>query len=126
MGLLEKECSYRCPRLFDGAYLVPQQWDFGLSAIRHAMRFEWDPDKAKSNLKRHGVSFEDAMTVFFDPLSATFDDPDHSVNERRFVTIGYSSRHVLTVVCHTERRGAVRLISARRATKREKKSHESK
>ena len=90
------------------------------------MRFEWDPGKAESNLKRRGVSFEDAMTVFFDPLSATFDDPDHSVNERRFITIGYSSRHVLTVVCHTERRGSVRLISARRATKREKKRHESK
>ena len=90
------------------------------------MRFEWDPGKAESNLKRHGVSFEDAMTIFFDPLSATFDDPDHSLDERRFVTIGFSSRHVLTVVCHTERRGSVRLISARRSTKREKQRHESK
>ncbi len=90
------------------------------------MRFEWDPDKAESNLKKHGVSFEEAMTVFFDPLSATFGDPDHSLDERRFVTIGYSSQHRLTVVCHTERRGSVRLISARWATKREKKRHESK
>jgi uncharacterized protein len=79
------------------------------------MRFEWDPGKAESSLKGHGVYFEDAMTVFFDPLSATFDNPDHSLDERRFVTIGYSSRHVLTVVRHTERRGSVRLISARRA-----------
>ena len=90
------------------------------------MRFEWDPGKAESNPKRHGVSFEDAMTVFFDPLSATFDDPDHSLDERRFVTICFSSRHVLTVVCHTERRGSVRLISARRSTKREKQRHERK
>ena len=90
------------------------------------MRFEWDPDKAEWNLRKHGISFEEAMTVFFDPLSATFDDPDHSLDERRFVTIGYSSRHLLTVVCHTERRGSVRLISVRRATKREKKRHESK
>jgi hypothetical protein len=90
------------------------------------MRFEWDHDKAASNLRKHGVSFEEAMTVFYDPLSATFSDPDHSLDERRFITIGYSSRHLLTVVCHTERRGSVRLINARRATKREKKRHESK
>ena len=90
------------------------------------MRFEWDPDKAELNLKKHGISFEEAMTVFSDPLSATFGDPDHSLGERRFVTIGYSSRRLLTVVCHTERRDSVRLISARRATKREKKRHERK
>lgn len=70
------------------------------------MHFEWDHEKAASNLRKHGVSFEEAVTLFFDPLSATFSDPDHSVDERRFVTIGYSSRQRLTVVCHTERKGS--------------------
>jgi hypothetical protein len=89
------------------------------------MRFEWDSDEAAANLKKHGVSFDEAVTVFYDPLAATFDDPDHSQRERRFVTIGYSSQDRLLVVCHTERRGAVRLINARRATKHERKRHES-
>ena len=73
------------------------------------MRFEWDRDKAASNLKKHGVSFDEAVTVFFDPLSATFSDPDHSLGERRLITVGYSFRGRLIVVCHTERRGSVRL-----------------
>lgn len=90
------------------------------------MRFEWDREKAASNLKRHGVSFDEAVTVFFDPLAATFDDPDHSLGERRLLTIGYSSQDRLVLVCHTERRGSVRLISARRATKGEKRRHEGK
>jgi uncharacterized protein len=90
------------------------------------MRFEWDREKAESNLRKHGVSFEEAVTIFFDPLSATFGDPDHSLDERRLVTIGYSSQHRLILVCHTERKGLVRLISARPATKPEKKRHESK
>ena len=90
------------------------------------MRFEWDEDKAASNLKKHGVSFDEAVTVFFDPLSATFDDPEHSLEERRLITVGYSSRGRLIVVCHTERRGSVRLFSARRATKLERRRHEGK
>ena len=57
------------------------------------MQFEWDPKKAKSNLKKHRVSFEEAVTVFYDPLAATFDDPDHSGHEWRFITIGFSSRN---------------------------------
>ena len=88
------------------------------------MRFEWDRDKAGANVKKHGVSFDQAVTVFFDPLSATFDDPAHSRGERRFLTIGYSSQDRLIVVCHTERRGSVRIISARRATPRERRRHE--
>ena len=88
------------------------------------MRFEWDATKAAENLRRHGVSFEEAMTVFYDPLAATFDDPEHSFGERRFLTVGYSSRERLLVLCHTERRGAVRLFNARRATARERKRHE--
>ncbi len=88
------------------------------------MQFEWDPKKAKRNLSKHGISFEEAVTVFYDPLSATFDDPDHSVGEPRFITIGLSSRGRLIVVAHTERREAVRIISARAATQRERKKHE--
>ena len=89
------------------------------------MRFEWDRDKAQRNVRKHGVSFDEAVTVFYDPLSATFDDPDHSVGERRFVTIGYSSRGRLVVVSHSERGDATRIISARRATARERKRHET-
>ena len=90
------------------------------------MRFEWDRRKAVSNLKKHGVSFDEAVTVFLDPPAATFDDPDHSSGERRLFTIGYSSQGRLVIVCHTERRDAVRLISARRATRGETKRHEGK
>jgi uncharacterized DUF497 family protein len=81
---------------------------------------------AAPNLKKHGVSFDEAISIFFDPLAATFDDPGHSSGERRLLTIGYSSRDRLIIVCHTERRGSVRLISARRATKGEKRRHEGK
>lgn len=90
------------------------------------MRFEWNREKAVLNFKKHGISFDEAVSIFFDPLAATFDDPDHSLDERRLITIGYSSQDRLLVVCHTERSGSVRLISARRATKREKKRHEGK
>ncbi|PYV09362.1 MAG: hypothetical protein DMG07_23390 [Acidobacteria bacterium] len=88
------------------------------------MRFEWDREKAAANLKKHGVSFDEAVTVFFDPLSATFDDPDHSEDETRLITVGYSAQNRLLVVCHTERRGVLRVFSARRATRGERKRHE--
>ena len=88
------------------------------------MKFEWDPEKAKRNLKKHGVSFEEAVTVFYDPLSATFDDPDHSISEYRFITIGMSSRDRLLFVAHAERGKTLRIISARLATTRERKRHE--
>jgi uncharacterized protein len=88
------------------------------------MRFEWDRDKAQANVKKHKISFDEAVTVFYDPLAATFHDPDHSYGEPRFFTVGYSSHGRLLVVCHAERRDAVRLISARRATPRERKRHE--
>lgn len=89
------------------------------------MQFEWDPDKARRNFKKHEVTFDEAVTVFYDPLSATFDDPDHSVGERRLVTIGFSAQGRLMAVCHTERGSAVRIISARLATARERKRHEA-
>ena len=90
------------------------------------MQFEWDREKAKKNDKKHKVSFDEAVTVFYDPLSATFDDPDHSLSEQRFITVGYSTQGSLLVVAHTEKGKAVRIISARLATTQERKRHESK
>ncbi len=89
------------------------------------MRFEWDREKAILNRNKHGVSFEEAVTVFYDPLAATFDDPEHSAEELRLITVGYSLEDRLLIVCHTERRGTVRIISARRANPRERKRHET-
>jgi uncharacterized DUF497 family protein len=80
--------------------------------------------KGQIELRQHGISFDEAVTVFYDPLSATFDDPDHSVNEQRYITIGYSSHGRLAVVAHTERGEIVRIISARLATAHERKKHE--
>lgn len=89
------------------------------------MQFEWNPDKAKSNRRKHKVSFEEAVTVFYDSLSATFEDADHSVGEQRLITIGFSSEDRLLVVSHTERGEVLRIISARRASAHERKKHES-
>jgi len=88
------------------------------------MRFEWDRDKARRNLSKHKLSFDEAVTVFYDPLAATFDDPQHSSDERRFITVGYSSVGHLLVISHTERGKAIRIISARHATAHERKRHE--
>jgi len=89
------------------------------------MTFQWNPDKASRNIKKHGVSFEEAVTVFGDPLAVTISDPDHSVGEFRFLTTGWSRRQRLLVVSHTEREGEVRLISARLATRQERMTYES-
>lgn len=89
------------------------------------MRFEWDRDKAENNLGKHGISFEEAVAIFYDPLAATFQDPDHSIGESRLITFGYSSHDRLLVVSHTERGDATRIFSARVATTREKKRYES-
>ncbi len=88
------------------------------------MIFEWDPRKAKSNLREHGVAFEDAATVFLDPLAVSYPDPDHSGEEEREVTIGYSTEQRLLFVSHCMRGGRHRIISARKATRRERKQHE--
>jgi len=85
---------------------------------------EWDEEKARDNLNKHGVSFEEAATVFGDPLSLTIDDPLHSVEESRFVIIGRSIRQRLLVVVHTERGDQIRIISARPSTRRERRSYE--
>ena len=84
------------------------------------MEFEWDPKKASSNLRAHRVAFEEASSVFGDPLAITFDDPDHSLGERRFLTFGLSNRGRLLVVSHTDRGEVVRIIGARRATRSER------
>ena len=88
------------------------------------MKFEWDEVKAVSNLRKHGVSFEEASTTFADDLSLTGIDPDHSHNEHRFVIFGVSSGGRLLVVSHTENSGNIRIISARPATRVEKKFYE--
>jgi hypothetical protein len=89
-----------------------------------ALEFEWDPAKAELNLKEHGVSFDEATTVFRDTLSITIVDPDHSDSEDRFIDIGMSHRGQLLVVSYTERKDKIRIISARRATRTERKSYE--
>ena len=86
--------------------------------------FEWDPEKAKHNVRKHDVSFEEAQSVFFDPSSITVPDPDHSIDEFRFIINGYSIRQKQLVVIHTDRDGKIRIISARPANRRERKEYE--
>ena len=88
------------------------------------MNIEWDPKKAKSNLKKHGVSFEEAATALGDPMAATGTDPDHSITEERYVTFGVSEKGRLLVVSHTEEGEAIRIISARTARKGERELYE--
>ncbi len=88
------------------------------------MRFDWDKNKAASNLGKHKVSFEEAATVFGDPLSDTFDDPDHSVDERRFLIIGHSEKGKLLFVSHTDDGETIRIISARELTRTEREAYE--
>lgn len=88
------------------------------------MNIEWDPKKAKSNLKKHGISFEEAATPLSDPMSATGADPDHSITEERYVTFGVSEMGRLLVVYHTEEGETIRIISARTASKGEREIYE--
>ncbi len=88
------------------------------------MTFEWDVRKAAANLKKHGVTFEDAASVFFDPLAITFPDPDHSLDETRQVTVGYTMEGNLVFVSHCERQERIRMISARPATRTEQRQYE--
>lgn len=89
------------------------------------MLFDWNEEKAKSNLAKHGVSFDEATSVFDDPLFLTFADPEHSLGEQRFIIIGESAKGRLLVVSYTERTKTIRLISARLATNKERKAYES-
>lgn len=88
--------------------------------------FDWDEDKAAANVKKHGISFEEAKTVFGDPFSVTIDDPAHSANEYRFVDIGTSPSGMILTVAYAERGQKVRLISCRKATKAERKIYEER
>jgi len=88
------------------------------------MIFEWDPRKSAINLQKHGVSFNEAGTVFGDELAVTIPDPDHSDQEDRYITIGWSTIHRLLMVSHTDRGERIRIISARELTKTERKEYE--
>jgi len=88
------------------------------------VRFEWDNAKSETNRRKHGVGFEEARTVFDDPLAVIFDDVQHSVGERREFLIGHSAGHRLLLVCFTERLGAVRIFSSRPASPQEQRDYE--
>jgi len=89
-----------------------------------SLRFEWDPRKAKSNLAKHGVSFTEAMTVFADPLARIFNDDEHSREERREIIVGHSAKQNLFLVSFTARGDRVRILSAREATRLERRDYE--
>ena len=88
------------------------------------MKFEWDPHKAEMNFRKHGVSFDEAGSVFLDQLALSGPDPEHSVRESRYITFGMSSLNRLLSVSHTYRPGAIRIISARRVTRGERRLYE--
>lgn len=88
------------------------------------MEFEWNPRKADSNKQKHGVTFQEAATVFGDPLAITFADPDHSEHEQRYITFGLSTQKRLLVVSHVDRGNKTRIISARLMTRNERKIYE--
>ena len=88
--------------------------------------FEWDEEKAKANLKKHRVSFDEATTVFSDPFSITILDPDHSVDEQRYIDIGSSDKSRVLVVVYTERGANIRIISCRKATSSERRLYEER
>jgi uncharacterized DUF497 family protein len=90
------------------------------------VEFEWDDEKATSNLKKHDVSFEEGATIFNDPEIATIFDPDHSKDEERYISIGTSIQGNLLVIVHTEREERIRVISCRKATEAERKSYEKR
>ena len=89
------------------------------------MQVDWDPEKAAANIiKHHGITFEEATSVFLDPLEYTFHDPDHSADEMRYLTIGFSGRGRVLIVSYTERHKTIRIISARRVVRTERKIYE--
>ena len=89
-----------------------------------SLRFEWDPEKAAANLTKHGVSFQEGLTVFSDHLARIFDDEDHSIEEAREIIIGHSTQQRLLLVYFTARGASIRIFSARRATRRERRDYE--
>ncbi len=89
-----------------------------------AIKFEWNPRKARRNLRKHGIGFDEASTVFADTLSISIPDPSHSEDEERWVTMGLSNRRRLLVVVHTEEGEMIRIISARTADRLERRKYE--
>jgi uncharacterized DUF497 family protein len=112
-----------CPIGVDDPVLVCHGWvvDFEFGELR----FSWSDRKAALNLKNHGVGFEQAATVFLDPLARLYDDPDHSATERRYLLVGHSLTDRLLLVVHGEKGDTIRIVSARRATSRERRRHEA-
>ena len=90
-----------------------------------SLQFEWDSKKAQNNIKKHGISFDEACTAFKDPLSKTILDPLHSDSEERYILMGLSFRGQLLIISHTEKKSNIRIISARNATKKERKYYEN-
>jgi uncharacterized DUF497 family protein len=90
------------------------------------VNFEWDPGKARQNRRKHRISFQEAATVFGDSLAVTYPDPDHSLSEQRFITVGMSSAGQVLIVAHVDRGENIRIISARKTTQRERKQYEEK
>jgi len=88
------------------------------------VKFQWDNRKAGRNLSKHGVSFQEAVTVFDDPMFVIFANPDHSIQEKRFIIMGESTRQRLLVVAYTERSGEIRVISSRKASPKEREVYE--
>jgi uncharacterized DUF497 family protein len=90
------------------------------------VNFEWDPVKARQNRRKHRISFQEAATVFGDPLAVTYPDPDHSLSEQRFITVGMSSAARVLIIAHADRNENIRIISARKTTQHERKYYEEK
>ncbi len=90
------------------------------------LTFEWDQSKSERNETEHGITFDEAKTVFNDPFAITIDDPDHSYSEYRFIDIGFSSKGEVLVVWYTERNENIRIIGCRKATRSERKKHEGR
>ena len=108
------------PARINGAAALSSWYDLG----RMSLEFEWDPKKAEANRARHGIDFEEALTVFRDPLARIFDDEEHSEDERREMVVGHSVKQRLIVACFTVQGERIRLISARKATRWERKDYE--
>ena len=133
-------CGSSVPRLTHGILLDTNQISFpqlqseagcGHGSVNdpykwsdQMLKFEWDKTKAETNLAKHGISFEEAASVFGDPLAYTFDDPDHSIGESRFLSLGMSRTRKLLMVSHTDRNRIIRIISARLATRKEREIYE--
>ena len=107
--------------LYGSRWRPPRHWQVAGIQNKMSFNFEWNPKKAAANDRKHGITFEEASTVFADYLSLTIPDPLHSENEERFVTTGRSEKQRLIVVVHTERGNTIRIISARTATPHERK-----